>query len=768
MLDITELAKTGTLIINSSMQQLLASLKSIAYSIAARPLLLVAVGFIIGTLTGSGFSLTLIASLLACLILLPISFKYSIFAIFLGFFAGLGRIEAAKEKPANHIKNMQTGYQRFVGKIVTAPNLTLPTKEPIDDKDSSEYLEMKGHFTMTVDHIILDKKRIDTTGLAKIYFEDVQAILELDDIIYLTCVVYNPSRPKNPGQFDSAQRYNRRDIYWIGSLKDGKDLKIMKSPLTAQKIIFRFRNLLREKFYEYLDHDSAAFMSALILGFQDGISSETRTAFQKTGTAHLIAISGLHLVIVFNILWIILSILRIQDGRKSLAIILSLFVYSILTGFNSPVARSFVMLAIYLFADIILKRPDSLSSISLAAILMLLINPFDLFEISFQLSFLAVLSIIISYKVFYGLLKFENRNFLLEYTRGGIAISLCSFIFLLPPIADYFHIQPNISIIANLLMYPFVFLLMLCGFIFLIVCSVPFIPVFLALIINNIFSALEWLANILSSIPFSFSHVSVLPIHFIVLFYIALAIWLIFASVRQKPALLALLAIFPIATVNSNLLTNNNNSIAILDVGKGKAVYVNHEGKDILFDCGSTSLRNPASQIVIPFLIISGVKKIDYFVISSEHPEYTNSAEELILSFPIKEILVADGFKKRWLIDMAKAKGIRITFVENDIQINDIKLIKLSDSLSVKIKDKVILIGQVNEYNWRKLSLTEEILLFPACGELFDGWEEFTTNIVSKTVVISCNRYSSKIADELVKKGLKIHITDKDGAFILK
>ncbi len=733
-----------------------------------------AIGLVSGVLIGSGHEISTGFAIVTSIVFFTLSLKFGFAVIFLGFFLGVVRIEVAEEKPHNHLQNFLPNYYQFVGTIQQAPWSIRPPKRPVDKVDPLWLESASGYFIVRVDYVFINNKRVNSVGSARIAFEEIKftwdgkdTFLEEDDVVLVRCALSQPHKTHNPGQFDFEGFLNRHDIYRVGLITQDHQISIVKRPNTARKLLYQIRSSLRDRFYEYMDYDSASFLTALILGFQQGLSQELRETFQRIGTAHLIAISGLHLVMVLNILWIVSSLLRIQGAKQVIVIIISLLVYALLAGFNVPVVRSLLMIIVYIFADAILKRPDSLCSLSAAVIALLIINPYDLFEIGFQLSFLAVLSIIVAYKTIYNLLSMDKRNWIVEYLKSGVAMSTCSFIFLLPLMANYFFFQPNVSIIANLLMYPLIFLLMTSGFLFLIFGYIPALAVVGGWTIDKLLIITQWLGESLSRLPLAFVQVSPLPYWLCFLFYLILALWLVIAARRPKPVLLFGLLIFPIFSSNwERLKSHDEFTVAVLDVRDGQCVYTRVNGQDILFNCGSSSYGNPARQVAIPFLLSRGVKKIDYFVVSSENMEYASGALEMISNFRVGELILPQGFSKGAILELARSRGINVRFIQSAVDMNGFMVLNFSDSIALRVENKLLLLGRV-EGHLDRTDLAEKVVLLPNMGLEAIDWSKFIST--RSTVIISSGKIpSKKILDKIDETGGTLYSTHRDGAIILK
>ncbi|MDU7904388.1 MAG: ComEC/Rec2 family competence protein, partial [Peptostreptococcaceae bacterium] len=196
------------------------------------------------------------------------------------------------------------------------------------------------------------------------------------------------------------------------------------------------------KTIKYLYKDKSKFINSIILGEKEGIDSEANEIFSKTGVSHILALSGLHVSILITIIGY--SIGGINSFYKLILISIILCVYSIMVGQSPSIVRAIYYSLISYMGIFIFKRPDGISSLSFIGTILLINNPYIIYNMSFQLSFLATLSII----YFYGYINSKIKIKL-------IALTISANILTLPMIYLYFKNISLISIISNIVVVPF-------------------------------------------------------------------------------------------------------------------------------------------------------------------------------------------------------------------------------------------------------------------------------------------------------------------------
>ena len=258
----------------------------------------------------------------------------------------------------------------------------------------------------------------------------------------------------NPDEFDFARFMRQKGIYYSASIR--KSLPTTRTPPFS---IRRYALQLREKCLQKLetllsDRGVYSFVSALAFGYRDTLPDEIREDFVQSGLSHILAVSGLHTGILFLLIMTLLAPLRIFRMQKAsyLSAILILWGYACLTGLSPSVVRAACMISVLLVGKMIDEKSEPLNALFITAFFMLLVHPEYLREVGFQMSFLAVLSIL----VFYPLLKsaLPVPHAALEPVVDLVLVSLSAQILVLPVSLYYFHLLPVWFLPANLLIIP--------------------------------------------------------------------------------------------------------------------------------------------------------------------------------------------------------------------------------------------------------------------------------------------------------------------------
>ena len=261
----------------------------------------------------------------------------------------------------------------------------------------------------------------------------------------------------NPEEFDFGLYQRRRGISGTGYVANGS-WKFLGSDsgFSILRLAEECRLRLLQIYIEVgLDGNAFSIVAALTLGYTDSLSQAVRDSFSVTGVAHILSVSGLHVGVIYVFLGLIFSFMdkREKSRRlKYLIIILFLWFYAMLTGLSAAVCRSALMFSIFALGQMIGRHSSIYNSIFLSAFVLLIINPMWLFDVGFQLSYTALLSIIYFQPKISLLIHTKTR--LGKYIWELVSVSIAAQIVATPLCLYYFHQFPNYFIPANIVAVP--------------------------------------------------------------------------------------------------------------------------------------------------------------------------------------------------------------------------------------------------------------------------------------------------------------------------
>ncbi len=487
---------------------------------------------------------------------------------------------------------------------------------------------------------------------------------------------------KTPPQLDNfdyqaylAQQQIYSVMYYpkIEVLETGKGIK----PLSW---IYSLRNNLAQSVNEVFPEPQASLAQGIILGLRNNIPQDIRDNFARSGTAHLLAISGLHLAIVAGIL---LSIgLWLFGRRHYIYIWLALggvWFYAIITGFNPPVVRGAIMASLFLSAELLGRQRSAITAITLAAAVMVGLSPQVLWDASFQLSFLAMAGLVFIFPTLQSLgrnvikAKLGETGHLVSpanFVADSFSVTLAAVIFIWPVIAHYFGIISFASPVATLLVLPALPIVIIAGA----------LAATMGLFILPLAQAVGWLVwfflsymlvvvNGFAALPLSFTEVEAFSTHLIWIYYLGLGLSLWILSRRQQtttflaglsnstkpviakiassisklppkwvvPPLMVIASLVWIAALS---MPDGKLHISFLDVGDGDAILIQTPaGQDILIDGGpSPQGITAALGKQMPFWD----RSIDLVVLTHPHSDHLTGLIEVVKRYQIGEVLYPD------------------------------------------------------------------------------------------------------------------------------
>lgn len=284
---------------------------------------------------------------------------------------------------------------------------------------------------------------------------------------------------------------------------DWRTARISLKPLSRLEIIklkaLRIRARLTSFLYSKGDNENqqSAVIAAMVLGDKHAISKETKDIYSISGGSHVLALSGLHLGIIYTILTLLFGRWR-HKLLSQMLVLVAIWMYVVIVGMGSSVMRSATMLTIYSFCIVLQRDKTSVNTLSLAAICLLATNPLSLWDVGFQMSFMAVLTIVIFYKPIYNLLPLHNK--LLKTVWGMTVVSITAQIGTAPLVAYYFGRFSCYFLLTNFVVIPAATIIIYGAVALFLSTPLPFISTSIAKILTFVAKlmnlALSWIANL--------------------------------------------------------------------------------------------------------------------------------------------------------------------------------------------------------------------------------------------------------------------------------
>lgn len=575
-----------------------------------------------------------------------------------------------------------------------------------------------------------------------------------------------------------------------------------------KSLAISIKNKAKQIIATLLPKKEANLLTSILLGKKSTTLSEDVTeAFQKTGTMHLLVVSGLHLSILVNTLFVLLrTVLPLP-----LTILIASFInfsYAIVCGAGTSIVRAAIMMEAFLLSKMLDREKDFGTSIGLAALILLIINPNNLFNIGFQLSFTATISLV----VFAPILEERLKNFLPIFLSKLLAVSIAPVIFTMPIILFNFNQLSLVSIITNLLLIFWVQYLVILGFGILIIGFIStFFGKILSFILLPLIKILNLIISFFANLPYSCVYLKTPPFLLIVGYYFFLIY--IIKQVKNKKAIfnrkntvflcLSIIAIFVwnSAIVSTNFTFKNQLEFFFLDVGQGDSIFIKAlSGKSILIDGGEYFF---GKKVVVPFLKKQGINYIDMLVLTHAHEDHLGGLVRVLEKMRVGMVLDTGiphtSFNYKKFLKLIEEKNIKYkTVTAGDIfQIGEVKGYIISpaapftegtnsdlnnNSIVIRLVYKnfsILLTGDLEKEGEEKIlengyDCESYVLKVGHHGSNTSSSSEFLEKVNAKIGIISVGKDNDfghphqALLDRLKQKGIKLFRTDEDGAVVLR
>lgn len=555
--------------------------------------------------------------------------------------------------------------------------------------------------------IFNDKSYIPVTGDIRLVIP-ADLIFQYGDFIRFHSALKKIQSFQNPGGFDYDRYMSLQGIYATGFVANSSQIVLLrKNAASGWRLkLESFRSYLKQIIYKNAPSPQREIIEAMTIGNQNDIPTEVRENFNKTGTAHILSISGLHIGIVattaFFFIFLLLKfseylMLRFNIIKlASAGAFIIILIYTLIAGMGITVIRASLMALIFLSALLLGKQKDIYNILALTGLVILVVSPEALFDISFQLSFMAVLAII------YLVPRFSDTSFpfiafwpiaaqkIAKQLYLSIIVCVAATIGTMPLIVFYFNRISAITIIANLIIVPLLGTIALAlsmpfilgAFIspeiagFFIKLSSFFVQISVDII--NKMAALSW-----SSFTFTKPNIAEIIIFYFFIFILVQFFDWRFNLTNRKgflqrhylilKSLLVIFLCFFIADAFYLTLKDKFSSdlkVTAIDVGQGSSILVRFPaGKNMLIDGGgfSESSFDMGKLVIAPFLYHERISTIDTVVLTHPHPDHLRGLLYITENFNVKEIwstgqLSEDEIFQQWQKIVAQ-KEINMIFL---------------------------------------------------------------------------------------------------------
>lgn len=656
----------------------------------------------------------------------------------------------------------------------------------INREKSSLYKNDEKTFKGYIEKIKIDGNQLTINLKAKeviivnYYFstkkEKASFSLKLGDYIKVEGILQEPASATIPNLFDYKKYLNNKNIFY---LLQAEKIKLVKH---NKNILLKIKQFLID--ISNKESLSAKYINALVLGNKDQINQEVTESYQINGVSHLFAISGLHVSFLSLILLFLLK--RVKELKRYIIVSIFLLFYAFITDFSASIMRAVVFFIGLKINNILYFHIKPINILILTLNILLFLNPFFIFDVGFQFSFM----------ICFFLLYFQKEL----STKKGIKIffwvSVVSFFSSIPICYQNFFQINLLSPMINIIFVPY-----LSFFVYPLCLLTLFVP-FLSFLLNILIMILETLSLMFSSVSLNL----ILPktnIIFTLVYYFF--IYKTIKNLFQKKYLyLFILSIILLFHHNIGCF-DSDFKIYFIDVGQGDAILIKlpNQKETILIDTGGRlnyqkdwQIKNKtfslAKSSLIPFFKSIGIKKVDYLILTHGDDDHMGEAVNLVENFKVEKVILNCGdFNdlENNLIDVLKRKNIDYNLCLNKLEIDNYKFKFLNtkkynnenDNSIIIYADisnnKLLLMGdagvEVEKNILKKYNLRDiEILKIGHHGSNTSNSEMFIKTIKPRNSIISVgkNNKFGHPKDNVINmlKDSKVYRTDLDGSIEIK
>ncbi len=740
---------------------------------------------------------------------------------------GAIRLGSFSSPASNDIRNFVTGERQMAtirGLVVTEPRIKRYgnwefARFKFNDPTSSFYLKLGEVETIN--------GWVKVSGTVRVQVGRPVLGLKAGYYIQAYCWLDRFGNATNPGQFDFTEYLARKNVFVAASVKSEKGIELLESK--GKGLFAKMGGKFREAAAQALLGDSSieesnqGLLEALLLGYRGNIDDSVYRAFRKTGLLHFISLSGLHLGILAGIIWWLCKTAGLLKRGRAIVCIIAIGIFLMVVPPRAPTLRAAIIVFVFCISFFFRRPPNSVNTLSLAAIILLLIRPTQLFGAGWQLSFASVLAILLFcerilfflYEMITGRSWFadrlETKPFFRIIPRPGtytlqlLSTSIAAWVGSAGILLYHFYVITPLTIVWTVIVMPLVAGILTFGFLKIVLSFLlPSAAMILGIIINFLSDLLILIVKLFAKVDLSeilTGHVSPVP----VILYYGLVLFAGFVYFRRPmikrvicTVAILLLVVF-LGTTKWQRTHRGDLIMTCLDVGHGQAILAQLPGKaNILFDAGSLYTNDIGRRIVGPFLDYEGIGRIDSIVISHNDLDHINGIPEIAGHCGIGSVCANEAFLDQtdrrtagFLKESLSEKGFKMRNLDgfNPNSSADVKILwpskgvcqneQLSDNDKSTVyliefaNRKMLLCSDIEKFAQEELlrlnpGLRVDVVVIPHHGSRRTLSPDFLKKLDAKVLVCSCSRSDCE-KNRIIKPqgGIKWLCTAEHGAVVV-
>lgn len=435
-----------------------------------------------------------------------------------------------------------------------------------------------------------DLKEVKIRKKALVYFgKDSLHKPENGDILLLDAHLKEFEEVKNPYSFDYKKFMSRKGIFYTAYVPSSAWKKIghrTTNPITG--FAYNIQQYFSRIFFDAgLNGDEYSIITAILLGNDETMNPSLKASYSAAGVSHILCVSGMHVGIIFMIFNFLLQPLDYsKPGRiiKIIFLMILIWTYACITGLSPSVKRAASMFTFVSVGSLLHRNTNIFHSLFASIFILLIINPLLIFEVGFQLSYLAVFGIVIFQKPICDLWQVKNR--ILSYFWNLVSVSIAAQLSTFPLSIFYFGQFPNYFLLANLSVISLSFAVVVSGVILLCTSFIPYVSSVIAWVLTHEIKLMNFIISSIEKIPGAVTeNISISFLQMVFLYALITGLYLLFLLKEKKyywislSLLLCIIFIFDVDKYYTQHIANQT----VYSLNKGTAVSFNYYGKMIIF-----------------------------------------------------------------------------------------------------------------------------------------------------------------------------------------
>ena len=780
-----------------------------------RPILIAALGYIIGIVWGLSFKVVLIFCSIIAICMLIVEKNKNILriinlvinkkvTILLLIFIIAGFI---------HIKFLKYDYEKI---YISLENVNI-VGTIVSSKKEKQYINEYKIETEKINNIKLKKKFILLTKNKEI---------EYGNKIKLEGTYIKPSKSRNYKGFDYSNYLKTENIY--GTIEQNGKIELIKEKNINYLFInlYKVKNKIIKNINNKFPEETRGLFLGILLGDKSSIEEDVRQNFADSSLSHILAVSGTHISYVVICISVLFKKLKLNKNIRKVLTSLVLFMYLYLVDFSVSATRAVIMSTIVIMQMLFYRKQDTITTIAFSSIIILINNPYSILNIGFLLSYGGTIGIIL----FVNRISIESKEDFFQrfksYLKDICIVTISAQTIIMPIIIYYFNTISFTFIISNIIASLIIGPIIMIG---LVIIAISFfkIPI-ISLIIrfyNILIVILVRTADIISKIPMSKIYLKTpttleIIFYYSVVFLIALLIYIkksnrkfikktiqiyiynlknFFINNRNK--VLIFISIVSLISITSIKIPKEL-KINFIDVGQGDSCLITTpQNKKVIVDSGGSESYDVGKNVLLPYLLDKRITKIDYIMISHFDTDHCKGFEYVLENIKVKNVIISkqsetsENFKQIMKIIRKKRINLIIVQKETKIKIDNFTTVDILSPQSENIADNMndnSIVAKFEAYNFsilftgdasekiekelikENINLKSDILKVSHHGSKTGTSEEFLKSVKPKIALIGVgenNKFGHPTKDvikRLTENKIKIYRTDTDGEIRIK